>query len=267
MSVSEFADRYGPWAVVAGASEGIGASFSRKLAGRGFNLVLVARRAAPLEELAAELRREHGVEVGVQPLDLGASDVASVLDGATQGLDVGLLIYNAAYSPIGRFLDEDVEEHLKAVDVNVRGPLRLSHYFGRRLVERGKGGIILMSSMSGLQGTAMIANYAATKAYDTIFAEGLWYELRENGVDVLACVAGATLTPSYESSTDRAPTSWLARPMDPDTVTGQALDDLGRHPQAVSGRRNRFASVLLRRLLPRKAAVGMVSKETERMYR
>ena len=144
----------------------------------------------------------------MQPLDLGSPDAVAGMSAATEGLDVGLMIYNAAYSPIGAFLDIDVEEHLKAVDVNVYGPLRLSHYFGRRFVERGKGGIILMSSMSGFQGTAMVANYAATKAYDTVLAEGLWYELHRHGVDVLACVAGATLTPSYESSTDRIPSKW-----------------------------------------------------------
>lgn len=267
MSVADFASRYGPWAVVAGASEGIGASFSRKLATRGLNLVLVARRAGPLEELAAELRDAHGVEVRVRPLDLGAPDVVAGLRAATEGLDVGLLIYNAAYSPIGAFIDIEVEEHLKAVDVNVLGPLRVSHYFGRRLAERGRGGIILMSSMSGFQGTAMVANYAATKAYDMILAEGLWHELGQRGVDVLACIAGATLTPNYESSTDRIPSSGLARPMDPGDVTEQALRQLGRRPSGVSGRRNRLASVLLRRLLRRDAAIKMVSKETERMYR
>lgn len=263
----ELLERYGPWAVVAGASEGIGASFSKKLAAHGMNLVLVARRTAPLEQLAVELRTRHSVEVKVIPLDLGSRDPVSGMTAATGGLDVGLLIYNAAYSPIGAFLDVEVEGHLKAVDVNVRGPLLLSHHFGRRFVERGKGGIILMSSMSGLQGTAMVANYAATKAYDTVLAEGLWYELRERGVDVLACVAGATSTPSYEASTDRIPTSWLARPMRPDDVTEQALHDLGRRPSAVSGPRNRFASLLLRRLLSRSGAIEMVSRETERMYR
>ena len=262
-----FVDRYGPWAVVAGASEGIGASFSKKLAARGMNLVLVARRAGPLDDLAAELRQKHAVEVKVQPLDLGSPDVIEGMSAATEDLDVGLLIYNAAYSPIGTFLDIGVEEHLKAVDVNVSGPLRVSHYFGRRLVERGKGGIILMSSMSGFQGTAMVANYAATKAYDTVLAEGLWYELRRHGVDVLACVAGASLTPNYESSTDRIPTGGLARPMQPDDVTEQALLDLGQRLRGVSGGRNRFASVLLSRLLPRRAAVEMVSKETERLFR
>ena len=187
--MSRFVERYGPWAVVAGASEGIGASFSQKLAARGMNVVLVARRAAPLEELAAEIREKHRVEVKVQPLDLGSADAVAGLRTATEDLEIGLVVYNAAYSPIGAFLDIDVEEHLKAVDINVHGPLRLSHYFGRRFVERGKGGIILMSSMSGLQGTAMVANYAATKAYDMVLAEGLWYELQRHGVDHAEIIA------------------------------------------------------------------------------
>jgi hypothetical protein len=264
--MTTFVERYGPWAVIAGASEGIGASFSQKLAARGMNVVLVARRAAPLEELAVEIREKHGIEVRVQPLDLGSADAVSGINAATEGLDVGLLIYNAAYSPIGAFIDIEIEEHLKAVEVNVHGPLRLSHYFGRRLAKRGKGGIIMMSSMSGFQGTAMVANYAATKAYDTILAEGLWYELRSRGVDVLACIAGATLTPNYESATDEIPSKGLARPMRPDDVTAQALEDLGSCPTGVSGRRNRFASALLSRVLRRRAAIEMVSRETVRLY-
>jgi short-subunit dehydrogenase len=121
--------------------------------------------------------------------------------------------------------------------------------------------------MSGFQGTSMIANYAATKAYDAVLAEGLWYELRRHGVDVLGCVAGATLTPSYESTIDRIPTKGLARPMLPDEVTEQALVDLGQRPIGVSGRRNRLASVVIGRLLPRRAAVEIISKETERLFR
>jgi len=267
VKMTQFVERYGPWAVVAGASEGIGASFSRKLAARGLNLVLVARRSAPLEGLASELRQAHGVEVRTESLDLGSPDALAGMGAATEALDVGLLVYNAAYSAIGEFLELSLEDHLQSVDVNVRGPLTMSHYFGRRLAKRGNGGIILMCSMSGFQGTAMVANYAATKAYDMILAEGLWYELRRHGVDVLACVAGATLTPNYESSTDRIPTAGLARPMRPDDVTEQALRDLGHRPDGVSGRRNRFAVGLLRRILPRTAAIEMVSKETERMYR
>jgi short-subunit dehydrogenase len=265
--MEHFFERYGPWAVVAGASEGIGASFSRKLAARGFNLVLLARRADPLEELAQALRSAHGVEVRPHSLDLASSEVAARLHELTEGLDVGLLIYNAAFSPIGAFLDIEVEEHEKAVAVNVLGPLRVSHYMGRRLAERGKGGIILMSSMSGFQGTAMVANYAATKAYDTVLAEGLWYELGKLGVDVLGCIAGATATPNYEASTDRKPRSQLASPMAPDEVTEQALRELGQRATGVSGRRNRIASAVLTRLFRRERAIRLVSKETEHMYR
>ena len=267
MTVAGFAQRYGPWAVIAGASEGIGASFSRRLAGRGLNLMLFARRAERLEQLASELRSKYGVEIRTQSLDLGAPNLLEALKSATANLDVGLVIYNAAYSPIGRFLDVELEDHFDAIKVNVHGPLVASHYFGRRLAARGRGGLILMSSMSGYQGTAMVANYAATKAYDTILAEGLWYELHEQGVDVLACVAGATLTPSFEQSTDRTPSSWLAHPMRPDEVTEQALQDLGQKPTGVSGRRNRFGATLLGRILPRHAAIRMVSRETEHMYR
>lgn len=261
------ADRYGPWAVVAGASEGIGAAFSRELAERGLHLVLIARRSEPLERFAGEVRSAYGVEVRTQSLDVGDANLLDGLDASTADLDIGLAIYNAAYSPIGRFLDVELEDHFDAVNVNVRGPLVFSHYFGRRLASRGKGGLILMSSMSGFQGTAMVANYAATKSYDKILAEGLWYELAEHGVDVLACVAGATLTPSFIGSTDRKPTSWLARPMQPEDVAAQALRDLGRHPIGVSGRRNQVGSTLLARILPRRAAIRMVSKETEHMYR
>jgi short-subunit dehydrogenase len=264
---TSFAERYGPWALVAGASEGLGASFSRQLAGMGLNLLLLARRSGPLEELAESLRKEHGVEVRTAAVDLADADLKERISALTDALDLGLFVYNAAYAPIDTFLDCELEDHLKVIDVNVRGPLTLSHYFGKRFVKRGRGGIILMSSMSGMQGTAMVANYAASKAYDMILAEGLWHELGQHGVDVLACVAGATLTPNYVSSTDELPQNWLGRPMDPDAVTTQALRDLGKTPTGISGGRNRFAAALLRRLLPRRAAIRLVSKETEHRYR
>ena len=267
MSARGFAARYGPWALVAGASEGIGASIAQKLAERNVDLVLVARRAEPLEDLAERLRRSYRVKVIPQVADLGSSRVIPELHAATASLDVGLLVYNAAHAPISAYLDLDVQEHLRTVDVNVRGPLRLSHYFGRRLVERGKGGIVLLSSIVGLQGTARLANYAATKAYNTILAEGLWYELRDRGVDVLACVAGPTLTPGYRSSTGGASGHAIARPMNPDDVAEQALRQLGRRPSGIAGRLNQIASALLCRVLPREAAIQIVSKETERMFR
>ena len=262
-----FREKYGPWAFIAGASEGIGESFAEQLAAAGINLVMVARRLPLLEATADRIRKAHNVEIRTHSLDLSSPDLQQRVRPLIEDIEVGLLIYNAAFSPIGRFLDQSIEDHLKTLHINVRGPLTLAHLFGQRLVRRGKGGIILMSSQSGIQGTAMVANYAATKAYNTVLAEGLWYELGQQGIDVLACVAGMTLTPAFVGSTDKRPNNWLARPMTAEAVASQALRDLGNTPRGVSGTRNRWATFMMERLLPRERAIRLVSKETERMYR
>ncbi len=264
---ANLANKYGPWAFVAGASEGIGESFAEQLAAAGINLVMVARRRPLLEVTADRIRKAHPVEIRTHSLDLSGDDLQSRVGAMVADIEVGLLVYNAAFSRIGRFLDQPLEDHLQELHINVRGPMTLAHLFGTKMVARGKGGIILMSSQSGTQGTAMVANYAATKAYNTVLAEGLWYELRQQGVDVLACVAGMTLTPAFLGSTDKRPNNWLARPMKADDVASQALRDLGHTPRGVSGARNRCATFMLERLLPRERAIRLVSKETERMYR
>ncbi len=263
----EFAARYGPWSFIAGASEGIGAAFAKGLAARGLNLVLVARREGPLNETAAALRAEYGVEVRTHSLDLSAPDLLPKVKAITNDLEVGLLVYNAALSRIGTFLAAPLEDRLQEVNLNVRGPLTLSHHFAGKMVARGRGGVILMSSASGFQGTAMIANYAATKAYNTVLGEGLWYELQRKGVDVLSFVAGATSTPSFLQNTETMPQNFLARPMQAEEAAEQALRDLGKKPRAVAGLRNQFASLLLERLLPKQRAIRMVSKETLRLFR
>ena len=138
-AMSAFVEKYGPWGVVAGASEGLGAAFAWELAARGLRLVLLARRAQVLEEIAASIRQRHGVEVRAAAVDLGEADVLARVRGATEGLDVGLLVYNAAYSEIGAFLDWDIAGKLKTLDVNCRAPLLLSDHFGRTMVARGRG--------------------------------------------------------------------------------------------------------------------------------
>jgi len=197
--VTAFQSKYGPWALVAGASEGLGAEFARQLAARGLHVVAVARRAALLEELAGELRSDHGVEVRTVSLDLASQDAAAALCERTRDLEVGLLVYNAALSPIGSFLEQDLGEKLRALDLNCRAPLILAHEFGRAMAARGRGGLLLMSSMSALQGSPFIATYAATKAFDLVLAEGLWAELGREGVDALAFCAGATPSTSRAS--------------------------------------------------------------------
>jgi short-subunit dehydrogenase len=261
-----FNDRYGPWALVAGASEGLGAEFARQLAARGLALVLVSRRTAPLEAIADELRRAHGVEVRTEALDLGAlarPDTLARLRALVAEREIGLAIYNAAHGPIGLFLDLALEDQLLAVDVNCRGPVVLAHECGRAMAARGRGGIVLMSSLSASQGSPVVATYAATKAFNLVLAEGLWEELGARGVDVIACRAGAVRTPAYERSRPAGNPPL----MDPAPVVTATLAALGRGPSVVPGWANRAVSLVMGHLLPRRTAVSIIAGATRRMYR
>jgi short-subunit dehydrogenase len=261
-----FRSKYGPWAIVAGASEGLGAEFARQLAAKGLHIVPVARRQALLDQLARELASRHGVEVRPVSIDLGDPDAGSELRARTQDLDLGLVVYNAALSPIGPFLEQDLAEKLRALDVNCRTPLILAHEFGRAMAARGRGGLLLVSSMSALQGSPLVATYAATKAFDLVLGEGLWEELRERGVDVLAFCAGATRTPNYEASRPRKASRLAPAVMEPAAVVAEALACLGKTPSAIAGRGNRVASLLMHRLLPRRVAVEIMGRATRARY-
>lgn len=190
-------ERYGPWAVVAGASTGLGAAFADQVAAHGLDVVLLARRTALLEETAAAIRERHGVCVRPVTVDLADRNLWRVVSEATEDLEIGMLLYNAMLDPLGRYLDIPLEQHLQALAVNCTAPTILTHEFGRRMADRGHGSIVLVSSMAALQGIKIFASYGAGKAYGLILAEGLWDELREKGVDVIAYVVGATATPHY----------------------------------------------------------------------
>ena len=260
----EFHARYGPTAVVAGATEGIGRAFAHQLAEKGLDLILLARRTELLDAEAHLLRRRHGVRVTPIALDLGAPDLEARFTAAIDGHDVGLLVYNACYSKIGTFLDTDLGSKQATLDVNCRGPLVLCSTLAPRLVQRGRGGLLLMSSMSGLQGTAMVATYAASKAFDTVFGEGLWVELRPHGVDVLVCVAGATSTPNFEAQTPEEKRRQVF-PMSPEDVATGALARLGDGPTYYAGPLNLALATALR-AVPRARAVRFMAKNTRKLY-
>ena len=159
---------------------------------------------------------------------------------------------------MGPFLDNDEAAIEAPVDVDVRGPLRLVRALAPALKERGRGAAVHMSSLSGLQGSPHISTYAATKAFNTILAEGLWYELLPHGVEVAACVSGAVPTPGYLERFKRDAPGMLSA----DEAVRQTLDRLGREPRIVPGRFNRFAHQLVRRLLPRRTAIRLIAKST-----
>ena len=252
----EFVHRYGPWALVAGASAGLGAAFAAELAVRGLSLVLVARRGDLLDHLAAEVRDRFSVEVRTAALDLGEAGMLEKVGRLTADLEIGLVVYNAAYADKGALLERDLPSLLKVIDVNCRAPLSIVHHFGRAMQERRRGGILLMSSLTSFNGSPYISTYGASKAFNLVLAEGLSYELRGSGVDVVACCAGATRTPGYESSASRS--GFRPPEMTPEEVARAAVRGLGRKSVVIPGGLNRFFSFIMRRFLSRRATVGLM---------
>jgi short-subunit dehydrogenase len=264
---ASLAKRYGPVALIAGASEGIGAAFAWELAGSGFDVVLVARRAERLEELAASIRSAHPVGVRTVACDLEQAAAADAIEHACRDQEVGLLVYNAAASVVGRFLELPIATHVRSVHVNALGLVRLAHAFGRPMAARGRGGIVVMSSLTAFQGTPLVASYGATKAFDLALAEGLWGELEESGIDVLACCPGATSTPGYERATPRrTPTPHTPKPQTAAEVAREALAALGHRPVVITGRGNRLVSFVMRRLFSRRLAIATIGREMRRRY-
>ena len=261
-----FQARYGKWAIVAGASEGLGAAYAAELAARGLNLVLVARRSELLQALADELCTKYHIQTKLIVQDLSAPDAAEQIVMKTAELEIGLLIYNAAFSAIGPFLKKSLDDHLKEIHTNALTPLKSVYLLAQQMLERKRGGIVLMSSLSAFQGSAYISTYSATKAFNIVLAEGLWEEWSSLGVDVLVCVSGAVRTPNYVSS-EPEPTGGLGdMTIDPDQVVREALNALGKQPYVIPGRVNRIASFIMRHLLPRRAAIQFMGRVLRGKY-
>jgi len=233
--LSPFVSRFGPWCVVAGASEGLGAAFADELGRRGVNLCLVARRQPELEALSKTLIAKYGVEVHPIVLDLASPTAADTLDRATRELDVGLLVFNACAAHIGTFISTPTDTLDSICAVNVHTMANVARRFAPRLSARHSGGIVLMSSMAGFHGHALAVAYAASKAFTTVLGEGLWAELEPLGIRVRVCAAGATTTPNFLAATPAAKRR-LSMPMSAEQVVKvaiRALQDRNRGPVVV----------------------------------
>jgi uncharacterized protein len=236
----DFASKYGRWAVIAGASEGIGASLADELASRGLDLVLIARNGELLDEVAARVRSEHGVQARPLVQDLTDPDVALRAAEATDGLDVGLVIYNAGASDrTNDFLDNEFEYSLKQIKLDCIGPVALARQFGPDMADRGRGGIVLVASLACLAGSATLAIYSAVKAFQHNFAEGLWAELRPHGVDVCCTPLGMTYTPALQRmGVEYDPQSQMLS----EDVAREIVENIGNGPVHVVGDNNRAAA-------------------------
>lgn len=254
-----FAANYGPWALIAGASEGTGRAFARKIAAQGVPSVLIARRREPLEQVAAEIRAESGVVCETASIDLAQGDAFERIVAAVGEREIGLFVANAGADPNGaKFLDRDIETWINLVNRGVIATMRCCHHFGGLMRARGKGGLLLVGSGACYGGAKFMAVYSAGKAFELCFAESLWSELQPHGVDVLYAVLGKTDTPAFRQLLAEkglpAPSDMAA----PDEVAeicltrlkngpvynwGQADDAAGYAPSSAAARRMRIKAI------------------------
>ena len=261
-----FRATYGPWALVAGAAVGLGAEYARQIAAHGLDLVLLDRDGAALDETANEIRSSGAVDVQTVTVDLARPDLVDAIRPALEDREIGLVVYNAALGTVAPFLDISAAHIDAMLDVNCRGPLRLAHALVPAMVQRARGGLVLMSSLSGNIGSAQLSIYAATKAFNLVLGDALWAELRPHGVDVLVVQPGSTRTPGWLSSQPAAEEAPALPVMEPADVVREGLATLGVEPFVVPGELNRQGSDLMTRL-PRRQAIEMMSQITAKLVR
>jgi short-subunit dehydrogenase len=267
MMRANFTDRYGGWALIAGASDGLGAEFARELARRGMNCALVARRTDKLTELAEELRRDFGVEAQCHPIDLAAADAGARLDAVADSLDIGLLVLNAGGDTVGTaFLASDLGAWQALTCRNIDTLTAACHSFGARLAARKRGGVMVVGSDAAFGGAGRLSVYSASKAYALNLIESLWAELRPVGVDVAYLVIGSTDTPKMRkvlAKREISPESVnLAAPGD---IARWALDEIGAGPTLVFDRAADQANALISPSL-RRARVEHTTKLMDFFY-
>lgn len=255
--MTKFADKYGPWALVTGASGGIGAEFAAQLAGRGLNLVITARKEDRLAPLADELRTRHNIEVRTVAADLTSHDYLDVLDKATGDLEIGLVVNNAGVVHHGDFIENDMEAEKRLAQVNMIAPLGIARHFGAAQARRGRGGILFVGSSIGYGPAPYLSGYAASKSYLLTLGESLSYEFKQHGVDVTVLCPGPTRTAMTdglaEAGMDFSKTPFTFQQTGP--VVRAGLAALGRKASVIPGVRNNIMIFAGKYFTPRGIAI------------
>jgi len=257
--MNDLRTRYGEWAVVTGASSGIGAMFAQKLARARMNLVLVARRIELLNELRQQLASEHHIQLRCLQLDLSQNDCLEPLIGSCKDLDVGLVVNNAGSGIPGPFSSSDIQLEKDLIRLNCVTPVEITRHFLPGMLAKRRGGIILVSSLMGFQGVPYMANYSATKAYLLNFGESLYHECKGSGVDVLVLAPGATETPGkylHKVDYSKLPITWMSA----EAVVDAALKNIGRKAFVIPGLRNHLTACLSGGLWSRGLVQGFMKK-------
>jgi short-subunit dehydrogenase len=257
--------RYGGYALVTGAARGIGRAFATYLAADGFDLLLVDREADETKALTESLHAEHGIDAQALVCDLAYPGLATKAREWAEAYEIGLLVNNAGISILDPFFDISLEAHLATLDLNCRATLVLTYIVGKKMASRGRGGIIVVSSASGMSGSPYFCHYAATKGYGLNLAAGLWSELRGSGVDALAVCPGMTDTkPVQDQALDKGLPFYIPL-TSPEPVALGALRALGKQPTLVPTFADRMSAGLLSKLLPRGWTLSIMKRSIEKM--
>jgi short-subunit dehydrogenase len=261
-------ERYGSWVLVAGAAEGLGREFANALAAEHMNLILVDHQEEPLNTLIKDLEGSFHIQSRALHLDLAGQDSVDLMMDAIREVDCRFMIYNAAFSRVQSYLENDQQMLDRYVQVNINTPMKLVHSFCQLHQDHPdlKKGILLMSSLAGNWGTQLLSPYGATKAFNQNLAESLHYEMKGQGFDILACIAGPTDTPGYRASLPQGRKTTL-KAMPPDRVAKAALRALGKRAFVIPGFQNRLNYFLLSRVLPRRCSLKVMNRAVGRLYR
>lgn len=265
MSKEDLYARYGGCALVTGAARGIGRAFATELAAQGFKLLLIDKLGEENLALARQLSTEHQLEVEAITLDLLDDDLAERVEQWCRTYDIGVLVSNAGISPMGRFMEIPLQQHLQTLELNCRATLTLSHIVGNAMLRRGRGAIVIVSSESSLTGAPYFAHYAATKGYGLNLSCGLWEELRHENIDVLGVCPGLTNTAPIRELGLNAANSKLVPLHEPERVVSGALSALGKQPVIVPTPVDRIGAIILSKLLPRKWTLSLMARSMQRI--
>ncbi|MBI1307325.1 MAG: SDR family NAD(P)-dependent oxidoreductase [Bacteroidetes bacterium] len=246
--------KYGEWAIVTGASSGIGLELAIQLASAGLNLVINSRHLDKLQEVEKQLKANSIIEIKIVASDVSETEGIDKIIEATQGLNIGLLIVSAGYGTSGNFIDSSLHSEINMLKVNCEALLSLTHYYSQQFVQQKRGGIILMSSMVAFQGTPYSANYAATKAYVQTLAEAIAVELKPQGVDILAAAPGPV-----ESGFSQRANMKMSMSLTPQQVGVPILKALGRKTTVLPGLLTKFLVYSLR-TVPRWGKIKIMEK-------
>lgn len=254
-------NKYGPWALITGASSGIGEEFAKRLAEKGFNLVLIARREDRLNALSEDLKRRNKIETKIIAGDLTDDAVISQIKSGCDGLEIGLLINNAGFGSTGEFSLCDADREEKMVKLNCVVPVVLTHHFLGGMIKRKRGGIIFLGSVVAFQPTPMMASYSATKVFNMFLGEALWYELKPYNIDVLSLNPGGTNTEFQRiADVDTGPAVRT-----PAQVVETALRSIGKKPGVVDGWINKIMT-FSGRLAPRRWLITIAGNVAVKLY-